>query len=46
MDKDVAKEIISQMNNASDEFILYDRASYSDGVFKQLSLAIQELKNN
>lgn len=41
--EDLANEIIPQMKNASDGWILYDRKSYTDEIFKSLSEDIQNL---
>lgn len=41
----LSSEIISQMQNASDGWILYDRKSYTDDMFKELSEITQNLKN-
>lgn len=42
--EELANEIIPQMQNASDSFILYDRKLYTDDMFKELSQDIQNLK--
>lgn len=42
--EDLASEIIPQMKNASDSFILYNRRLYIDDMFKNLSQDIQGLK--
>lgn len=42
--EELASEIIPQMKNASDGWILYDRKSYTDDLFKSLSEEIQNLK--
>ena len=41
----LSSEIISQMQNASDGWILYDRKSYTDDMFKELSEITQNLKS-
>lgn len=41
--EELANEIIPQMKNASDGFILYDRKYYTDEIFKSLSEEIQNL---
>lgn len=38
-------EIIPQVKNASDAWILFDRQYYSDAIFKELSEEIQKLTN-
>ena len=42
--EELANEIIPQMKNASDSFILYDRRLYTDDMFKKLSQDIENLK--
>lgn len=42
--EELSNEIIPQMKNASDGWILYDRKSYIDEIFKSLSEDIQNLK--
>ena len=42
--EELSNEIIPQMRNASDGWILYDRKSYTDEIFKSLSEDIQNLK--
>ncbi|MBO6145202.1 MAG: HD domain-containing protein [Bacilli bacterium] len=41
--EELANEIISQIKNASDSFILYDRQYYTDDIFKKLSKEVQDL---
>lgn len=41
--EELSNEIIPQMKNASDGWILYDRKSYTDDIFKSLSEDIQNL---
>lgn len=41
--EELSNEIIPQIKNASDGWILYDRKSYTDDVFKSLSEDIQNL---
>ena len=42
--EELASEIIPQMKNASDSFILYDRRLYTDDMFKKLSQDIENLE--
>ncbi len=42
--EELSNEIIPQMKNASDGWILYDRKSYTDEIFKSLSEDIQNLE--
>lgn len=42
--EELSNEILPQMRNASDGWILYDRKSYTDEIFKSLSEDIQNLK--
>lgn len=42
--EELSNEIIPQIKNASDGWILYDRKSYTDEIFKSLSEDIQNLK--
>lgn len=42
--EELASEIIPQIKNASDGWILYDRKSYTDELFKSLSEDIQNLE--
>lgn len=42
--EELSNEIIPQMKNASDGWILYDRKSYTDEIFKFLSEDIQNLE--
>lgn len=41
--EELANEIIPQIKNASDSFILYDRQYYTDDIFKKLSKEVQDL---
>ena len=41
--EDIKAEVLPQINNASDGWILYDRRYYTDDVFKSLSEDIQKL---
>ena len=41
--EELANEIIQQIKNASDSFILYDRQYYTDDIFKKLSKEVQDL---
>ena len=41
--EELANEIIPQIKNASDAFILYDRQYYTDEMFKKLSEEIQNM---
>ena len=43
--EELSNEIIPQINNASDGWILYDRKGYTDEAFIELSNNIQGLKN-
>ena len=43
--EELSNEIIPQMKNASDGFILYDRKYYEDPIFKELSEEIQNLES-
>lgn len=42
--EELSNEILPQMRNASDGWILYDRKSYTDEIFKSLSEDIQNIK--
>ena len=42
--EELSSEIIPQMVNASDGWILYDRKGYTDEIFKSLSLDIQKMR--
>ena len=42
--EELSSEIIPQMVNASDGWILYDRKGYTDEMFKSLSLDIQKMR--
>ena len=42
--EELASEILPQMKNPSDGFILYDRKYYTDDMFKFLSEDIQNLE--